>query len=133
LFGFVKLRFPKPHCFTLHSWYLSKALDVHWFGLRVFGVSMCKFLIIEPFFQWKLNKIETESCIGICGCSWCCWKAGSKSDLMEFISQILELRCGKYWFWSFFFFLLEIQTNCKIWVYKEKSVEPSMCWDDGIF
>jgi hypothetical protein len=23
---------------------------------------------------------------------------------MEFISQILELRCGKYWFWSFFFF-----------------------------
>jgi len=42
---------------------------------------------IEPFFQWKLNKIEIENNIEIWGHSWCCWKAPGKLDLIEFISQ----------------------------------------------
>jgi hypothetical protein len=91
------------HITLLISLESSWCVGVHWFGLRLFEVSMCKLLIIEPFFQWKLNKIENKSCIGICGCSWCCGKACSKSDLIEFISQILELRCRRYWFFSDFF------------------------------
>ncbi len=48
---------------------------------------------------------------------------------MEFISQFSELKCGRYWFLSWFC-LLEIQTNYKKnWVWKEKKSvsEPSMC------
>jgi hypothetical protein len=33
------------------------------------------------------------------------------------------------------FLLLKIQTNCKNWVWKEKSIEPSMCfhmWTNNI-
>jgi hypothetical protein len=56
---------------------------------------MWKLLIIEPFSQLK-NKIETENCIGIWGHSWFCWKARSKLDLIEFISQFSELRCERY-------------------------------------
>jgi hypothetical protein len=37
------------------------------------------------------------------GHSWCCWKAFSKSDLIDFISQFLELiRCERYWVLSEF-------------------------------
>jgi hypothetical protein len=61
-------------------------------------------LIVEWFSQWKLNKIKTNICIGIWECSWCCWKALSKSDLIELISQFSELRCGRYWFLSGFCF-----------------------------
>jgi hypothetical protein len=38
------------------SWWVG----VHRLGLRLFGATVWKLLIIEPFFQWKLNKIETE-------------------------------------------------------------------------
>jgi hypothetical protein len=74
---------------------LNELVGVHQFGLRLFGATMWKLLIIEPFFQWKLNKIKNENFIGICKCSWCCWKAHSDSDLIKFISK---LRCEKYWF-----------------------------------
>jgi hypothetical protein len=58
-----------------------------------FGATVWKLLIIEP----KLNKIESENSIGIWGGhSWCCWKALGESDLVEFISQFSELRCGRY-------------------------------------
>jgi hypothetical protein len=53
-------------------------------------------------FSMKLYKIETENCIGIWRCSWCCWKAFGESDLIEFVSQFLELICGRYWFLSEF-------------------------------
>jgi hypothetical protein len=33
-------------------------------GLRLFGAMVWKLLIIEPFSQGKLNKIEIENCIG---------------------------------------------------------------------
>jgi hypothetical protein len=51
------------------------------------------------FFSIKLNKIKIENSIGIWGCSWCCWKAFNKLDLIELISQLLGLRCGRYCFW----------------------------------
>ncbi len=83
---------------------------VHWLGLRVFGAMVRKLLIIEPFSQWKYNKIKITNFIGIWGCYWCCWKALSKvtrsfkpqSDLIEFISQFSKLRCGRCWFLSGF-------------------------------
>ncbi len=77
------------------SWWVS----LHRLGLRLFGATMWKLLIIEQFFQWELNKIETENCIRIWGHSWCCWKAFNERDLIEFISQFSKLRCGRYWFW----------------------------------
>jgi hypothetical protein len=41
----------------------------------------------------NLNKIKTGDHIGSWGCFW---KALDESDLMEFISQFSELRCGRY-------------------------------------
>jgi hypothetical protein len=40
---------------------------VHRLGLRLFGATMWKLLIIEPFSEQKLNKIETKNYIGILG------------------------------------------------------------------
>ncbi len=43
-----------------------------WLGLRLFG----SYWFLNHFLNGKLNKIETENCIGIWECfSWCCWKA----------------------------------------------------------
>ncbi len=101
-------------CFVLSSWDLLNHstschslgifrklwwVGVHWLGLRPFGAIVWKLLLIEPFSQWKLNRIETENCIGILGHSW---KALGKSDFIDFISQFSELRCGRYWFVSGF-------------------------------
>ncbi len=38
-------------------------VGVHQLGLRLFGATMWKLLIIEPFSQQWSNKIETENCI----------------------------------------------------------------------
>jgi hypothetical protein len=93
-------------CLMVRSWYLWKAIEwlgSHPLGLRLFGAMVWKLSIIESFFQWKLNKLQTENCIGILRCSWCCWKVISKSDLIEFISQFSKLRClGGYWFFNRF-------------------------------
>jgi hypothetical protein len=50
------------------SWWVR----VHWLRLRLFGATVWKLLIREPFSQWKLNKIKTENDIGIWGCSRYC-------------------------------------------------------------
>jgi hypothetical protein len=55
-------------------------------GLRLFGATVWKPLIIEWFFQWKLNIIEIENCIEIWAHSLCFWKALIESDVIEFIS-----------------------------------------------
>jgi hypothetical protein len=58
-------------------------------------------LIVEPFSQWKLNKLETKNCIEIWRHSWC-WKTLGESNLIEFISQFSELMCERYLFFSGF-------------------------------
>ncbi len=95
----------KVVCFVLSCWNLpNRWVGVHQLGLRLFGVTVWKFIDywIISFCEWKLNKTETEDCIGIWGCSWCCWKAFNESDLIEFISQFSELRCERYWIFSGF-------------------------------
>jgi hypothetical protein len=62
------------------SWYLRKALDECTDLVSDFGAMVWKLLIIEQFSQWKLNKIETENCIGIWGCCRCCWEALDESN-----------------------------------------------------
>jgi hypothetical protein len=114
------------HAMLLVSSKISQWIEVHRLGLRLFGATMWKPLIIEPFFEWKLIKIKTENTTRIWKLSWCYWKPLSKSDLIEFISQFPQLRCERYWFLRGFC-CWEIQTNCKNWVWKEKSVEPSRC------
>jgi hypothetical protein len=76
------------HVALLVSSKSSQCSGVHWLGLRLFGATMWKLLVIEPFSQWKLNKIENL--------------ALGKSHLIEFISQFSELRCERYWFWVYF-------------------------------
>ncbi len=75
---------------------------VHWLGSKLFGATMRKLLIIEPFSQWKLNKIKIENYIEIWGHLWCCWKTFGESNLIEFISQFSKLRFGQYYFRAYF-------------------------------
>jgi hypothetical protein len=94
---FVTLRSPKPQCSqttVLHVKLLVTLESSWWVRVhqnlvsRLFGATVWKLLIIEQFFQWKLNKIEIENCIGIWGCSSCCvvsWESLDKSDLIEFL------------------------------------------------
>jgi hypothetical protein len=106
LFWFVMLWFPKP--WPLHAglviplessqwvrvhWLIplesSQWVRVHWLGLGLFGAMVWKLLIIEPFFQWKLNEIKTENNIGTWECSWC--------------RRVLigSAQCSKkYWWWA---------------------------------
>ncbi len=51
------------HVVLLVSSKSSQWAGVHWLGLRLFGATMWKLLVIEPFSQWKLNKIKTEKLI----------------------------------------------------------------------
>ncbi len=102
----------------LYRWYS------HW--LLLVTLHCGSYWLLNHFFQWKLNKIETENCIGIWGYSWCCWKALNELDFVEFISQIFKAKLWKILIFGWILWL-EIQTNCKIWVWKEKSVKPSMC------
>jgi hypothetical protein len=119
LFCFVTLKSTK--CFMMCSWYLWKAFDeeVHQLGLRLVGTMVWKLLMIEPFFQLKWNKIEIEKIIVIWVCTWCVW-----FNRVYFTIFRVEM-------WMILVFeknlLLEIQTICKYWVWKQKSIEPSMC------
>jgi hypothetical protein len=125
-------------CFVLSHWDLPNhsvscwALGifscwvwVHWLGLRLFGAKMWKLLIIEPSSQWNLKiKPKLKTVLKFGSVSWCCWKAFDESDLIEFISQFSKVKCGRYIdFWVGFCF----KQIVKNWVWKEKSVEPSMC------
>ncbi len=80
----------------------SRWVGVQGLVLRLFGAMVCKLLIIEPFSQWKINKVKIENYITIWGCSWCCPNALDEADLLEFISQFSELRCERDWFLSGF-------------------------------
>jgi hypothetical protein len=99
----------------------------------IFRPMVWKLLIVEPFFQWKLNKIETEIYIKIWGHSWWCWKALDESDLIEFISQFSELRCGGYWFLSEFC-CWKFKQIAKIGFGRKNQLSPQCVhtWTNGI-
>jgi hypothetical protein len=105
LFNSQPLNGPKPwgSCHTPGIFGMLLKSEVHWLGLRLFGATMWKLLLIEPFSQWKPDKIEIERWIRIGGHSWCFWKALGESNSIDFISQFSELRCGRYCFLSGFF------------------------------
>jgi hypothetical protein len=96
-------------------------------SMGLFGAIVWKLLIIEPFFQWKLNKIETEKCIGVWHC--CCLLILETAQPVRFNRVYFIIFRAKMWKILIFerILLLKIQTNCKNEVWKEKSVEPSMC------
>ncbi len=128
-------------CFVLSSWDLLNCstschslgifrklwwVGVHWLGLRLIGAMVWKLLLVEPFSQWKLNRIETKNCIEILG------------TFLVFSESPREVRFNRFYFTIFrakmwkiliceWILLLKIQTNYKNCVGKEKSVEPSMC------
>ncbi len=66
---------------------------VNQFGLRLFGDMVWKLLIIEQKFQWKFNKINFPLNMGVFLVFLV--EALGKSNLIEFISQILELMCER--------------------------------------
>jgi hypothetical protein len=80
-------------------------VGVHWLGLRLFGATVQKLLIIEPFFQSKSNQNQNQN-------YKLYWNlrvffislesSERESDLLKFISQFLEPRCERYWFLSGF-------------------------------
>jgi len=114
-FSYLSMKQSSLSCFVLSCWDFmvlhtillvslesSERVRVHQLGLKLFGVTMWKPMIIEPFSQWKLNKLKTENYIGMWKHSWCCWNALSESDLIKLISQFSKLRYRRYWFWSGF-------------------------------
>jgi len=99
----------------------------------IFKDMVWKLLIIEPFFQWKLNKIETENYIKVWGHSRWCWKAFGESDLIEFIAQFSELRCRGYWFLGEFC-CWKFKQIAKIGFGRKNQLSPQCVhtWTDGI-
>jgi hypothetical protein len=99
-----------------------------WLGLRLFEATRCGcYWFLNHFLNEKLNKIETENCIGIWEhFSWCCWKA---LWWVKFSRVYFTIFRAKVWkILSFeWILLLEIQLNWKNWVWKGKAVELSMC------
>jgi hypothetical protein len=87
-----------------------------------------KLLIIEPFFQWKLNKIKTENCIEI----WRC-------PLVVLLESPRQVRFSRVYFtifrakvWKILVFkcilLLEIQTN-----YIKLGLKGKFSWAFNVF
>jgi hypothetical protein len=86
---------------------------------RLFGATVWKLLIIEPFSQWKLNKNQNWKQH---------WNLGAFLDLhqrVRFNRVYFRIFRAKVWKLLTFEWILslEIQTNCNKWVWKEKSVE----------
>ncbi len=76
----------------------SWRVGVNWLGFIAFGLAVQKFLNIEWFLHWRLNKILAENFQGIGMCLWCCWK-----DLQwNLLGNILDSECESYWFFSDF-------------------------------
>jgi hypothetical protein len=73
-------------------------------------------LIIEPFSEWKLKRIEIENYIGTSGHYWCCWKALSKKYLTGFISHFFRAKVCKILIFEWIFLLMEKSNNGPIWV-----------------
>ncbi len=69
---------------------------MHQLGLRLFEAKVWKLLIIESFFQAKLNKIQIENYIEVWGrVLGVVEKPLASPHLIEFISQLSELKVWK--------------------------------------
>ncbi len=83
-----------------------------------------KLLIIESFFQSKLNKIKNKNYIRIWAHFSCCLKAFGKSNLINFISQFSELLV-RYWFLNGFY-CKKFKQIAKNW-FGRKNMLSSQC------
>ncbi len=122
-------RSPKPWCFicTLGVFRrLSMRVGVHWFGLRLFGATCGSCWLWNHFLNEKSIKLKLTIVMEFGGCSRCCWKALREVDLIEFISQFSEVRCGRYWLLSGFF-VAENSNKLQKLGLEGKISWPSMC------
>jgi hypothetical protein len=122
LFCRVMLRSPKPWCFMSYSYSESS----QWVG-----VHQLVWDGVEAIDYWIIFSMKNKS-----NWNWKnYWKLGTFLLILE---SLWWLRFNRVYFtifkakvWKILIFewilLLEIQTNCKNWVRKEKSVELSMC------
>jgi len=128
LFCFVMVRSPKLWHLMSCSWYLRKAFDEQgctnlvWDHLALHCASywLLKHFLNENQIKFKLKTVlefgaflvHLESC-----------------QQVRFNGVYFTIFRTKVWKILLFewILLLKIQTNCKNWVWKEKSVEPSMC------
>jgi hypothetical protein len=94
---------------------------------------------VEAIDYWIIFSMKTKSnrnwktVLEFSGRSWCCWKAPWR--WVRFNRVYFIIFKAKVWKILIFewILLLKIQTNCKNWVWKEKSVESSMCSHLGRF
>jgi len=109
----------------VHWWVLVHAGPTTWVWdcLDLWCVS---YWLLNHFLNIKLNKIETENFTGIWGHSWCCWKALGWVRFNRVHFTIFRAKVWKILLFEWIL-LLEIHKNYKNWVWKEKSVEPSIC------
>ncbi len=97
-------------------------IDLVWDCLELWCES---YWLLNFFLNEFFLKIEIKIFVGIWGHPRCRWKALSESDLIDFISQFSELTNGRYWFFSGFY-CWKFKQITKNWVWKQKSVEPSL-------
>jgi len=84
---------------SLESSYEYRHTDLVWDCLELRCIS---YWLLNHFLNEIFKKLKLKIVLEFWGLSWCCWKALSESDLIEFISQFSELRCERYWFVSGF-------------------------------
>jgi hypothetical protein len=108
----------KASCHVLVSWESSRwVVWVQWLGLRLFGATGWKILIIGSFSQWKskIKKLKQKSVLEFGGILDVVGKPLPSKDLVKFISQFSELRL-----WKIFNFLSGFCCwKFKNWVWKE--------------
>ncbi len=77
---------------------MSRGVVTWWFAtLWSYGVEAINWLL-NHFLNENYMNLKLKTLWNFGGHSWCCWKALCESDLIEFVSQFSELRCGRYWF-----------------------------------
>ncbi len=77
---------------------------------------------VGSFFQWKLNKVQTEKLYWNLGVFLVCLKSLRQVRFYRIDFTIFRAKVWKILIFEWIL-LLEIQANCKNWVWKEKSVK----------
>jgi hypothetical protein len=129
-------------CFVLSRWDLLNhvfhvgllvSLESSWWVWAQTWVWDClelrciyKLLTIEPFSQWKWNKIEIKKMYWNLEAFLVLlksprWVRSSWVYFTIFRAKVWKILIREW------ILLLKIQKNCKNWVWKEKSGKPSMC------